>query len=78
MFTVELPYNIGSFMKVKNSKGEVEYYGTVSAYTVVDDGWLIWVSGYKQSVTGEYLPEEVEPMTEHEINELIQKYNKIK
>lgn len=71
MFTVELPYDIGTFMKVKKKNGEVEYYGTVAAYTVVDDGWLVWVSGYKESVTGEYLPEEVELMTEKEVEGLI-------
>lgn len=74
MFTVELPYDIGTFMKVKNKDGSIEYCGTVAAYTVADDGWLVWVSGYKEAVTGEYSPDEVELMTEKEIKELKKKY----
>ena len=67
MFTVELPYNIGTFVKVKTKNGEVDYYGTVAAYTVSQDGYLIWVSGYKEAITGEYLPEEVELISDKEI-----------
>ena len=74
MFTVELPYDIGTFMKVKNKHGEVEYYGTVAAYTVAKDGWLVWVSGYKEPIAGECLPEDVELMTAEEIVELKRKY----
>lgn len=73
MFTVELPYDIGTFMKVFDKDKNVEYCGTVAAYTICNDGWLVWVSGYKQAVTGEFLPEEVEPMTEEEISELKKK-----
>lgn len=75
MFTVELPYDIGAFLKVKNTDGRVEYCGTVAAYTVTDDGWLVWVSGYKQPVTGECLPEQVELMTEEEIDILKGEYD---
>lgn len=74
MFTVELPYDIGAFMKVKKKNGEVEYYGTVAAYTVANDGWLVWISGYKEAITGECLPEDVELMSEEEIRELIARY----
>lgn len=74
MFTIELPYDIGTFMKVKNKHGEVEYCGTVAAYTVTDDEWLVWISGYKEAITGECLPEEVELMTAEEIVELKRKY----
>lgn len=70
MIHVDLPWNYGTFMKVKSSIKDVSYCGTVVAYTVTDDGWLVWVSGYKIPITGEYLPEEVEPMTESEIEEL--------
>ena len=76
MLTVELPYDIGTFMKVKNKNGDIEYCGTVAAYTVANDGWAVWVSGYKQPVTGEYLPEEVELMTPEEIKNLISHYEK--
>lgn len=75
MFTVELPYDIGTFLKVKNAYGKVEYCGTVAAYTVTDDGWLVWVSGYKQPVGGECLPEQVEPMTAEEIDILKGEHN---
>lgn len=75
MFRVELPYDIGTFLKVKNKDGKVEYCGTVAAYTVTDDGWLVWVSGYKQPVTGECLPEQVELMTEEEIDILKGEYD---
>lgn len=71
MFTVELPYNIGTFVKVKTENGKVDYYGTVAAYTVSQDGYLIWVSGYKEAITGEYLPEEVELMSDKEIKSLM-------
>lgn len=76
MFSVELPYDIGTFVKALKENGKVDYYGTVAAYTICEDGWLVWVSGYRQAVTGEFLPEEVEVMTEWEINELIKKYGK--
>lgn len=74
MLKVELLYDIGTYMKVINSEGKTEYCGTVAAYTIVNDGWLVWVSGYKQAVTGEYLPDEVVPMSEEEIIELESKY----
>ena len=74
MFTVELPYDIGTFVKVKTKNNGVQYYGTIAAYTVARDGWLIWVSGYKEAITGEYLPEEVELMTTEEVDELRRKY----
>lgn len=74
MFTVKLPYDIGTFVKALKENGEVDYCGTVAAYTICEDGWLVWVSGYKQAVTREYLPEEVEPMTEQEVEELVKKY----
>ena len=52
MVTVNLPYDYGTFMKVLNEDRTVQYCGTVVAYTVTDDGWLVWVSGYKEAVTG--------------------------
>ena len=75
MVTVNLPYDYGTFMKVLNEDKTVQYCGTVVAYTVVEDGWLVWVSGYKEAVTGEFEEHEVEVMTEEEIIELKKKYN---
>ena len=75
MFKVELPYNIGTFVKITNPLFERKnapktLFGTVSAYTVTNDGYFIWVSGYKESWGGEYLPSEVSPMTAEEIEKL--------
>ena len=74
MIHVDLPYDYGTFVKVKCEKYQTEYCGTVAAYTVTDDGYLVWVSAYKESMTGEWLPEHITPMTESEIQELISKY----
>lgn len=73
MFKVELPYDIGTFVKVKEEGfKDYNYFGTVASYTVVDeDDYLIWVSGYKEACAGEYLPKEVTPMTDEEIEKLI-------
>lgn len=74
MFSVDLPYEIGTFVKVVDPKFERKepiYCGTVAAYTVCSQtDYCIWVSGYKEACTGEYLPEEVIPMTDEEIQEL--------
>lgn len=76
MVHVELPYDFGTFVKVKYDEYHAEYCGTVAAYTVTDEGFLIWVSAYNESMTGEWLPRHVTPMTESEIQELIAKYEK--
>ena len=74
MVHVELPYDFGTFVKVKWDERNVEYCGTVAAYTVTDEGYLVWVSAYNESMTGEWLSRHVTPMTEEEIQELIAKY----
>lgn len=75
MIKVELPYDIGTFVKVVDPKFERKepiYCGTVVAYTVGGEHeYCIWVSGYKEACTGEYLPEEVIPMKDEEIENLI-------
>lgn len=71
MIHIDLPYDYGTFVKVKNKNGTVNYCGTVAAYTITDDGWSVWVSGYKEAITGEYLPDEIELMSEKEIEELL-------
>ena len=68
MPTVELPYEIGTFVRAM----EDDILGTVAAYTVGKDGYLIWVSGYKEPWCGEYLPDTVRPLTEAEIAKLIE------
>ena len=63
MFTVELPYEIGTFVRVKTdfTKRPV---GSVVAYTVHENGYFIWVSYHKQSGAEECDPENVEPLSE--------------
>lgn len=71
---VELPYEIGTYVKVIDTIGSdkrVEGIGSVAAYTVSKPGdYMIWVSGYKESWCGEYLPNEVIPLSEEEIKKL--------
>lgn len=74
MIKVELPYDFGTFMKAKDFDGNVECRGSIVGYTVTDEGWLVWISAYKESFAGEYLPSMVEPMTEEEIEEMISEY----
>ena len=57
-----LPFEWGQFVKLENGS-----IGTVNAYTVANDGVLAWVSGYKEAWCGEYLLEEIHPLTEEEI-----------
>lgn len=75
MIHVDLPYDFGTFVKVKDKDGNVDCCGVVSAYTVVDDIWIVWVSEYKETFCRIFLPEDVEPMNEIEISELKKKYN---
>ena len=74
MFTISLPYEIGTFVKVKTSlTNPTSFMGTVSAYTVTHPNeFLIWVSAYKDALAAECLPEEVVPLNESEI-ELLKK-----
>lgn len=60
------PYDYGTFVKTNDRSG-VTIRGTVSAYTVTESGYLIWVSGYNTPCCAECLPEEVELMSKHEI-----------
>ena len=77
---VELPYEIGAFVKVIEEEferrnlvtGPKPLYGSVVAYTVTSETeYLIWVSGYKEAWSGEFLQKEVIPLTEAEIEMLI-------
>lgn len=77
---VELPYKIGTMVKVIEKDFEREnliekykpLYGSVVAYTVTSETeYLIWVSGYKEAWSGEFLQKEIIPLTEAEIEMLI-------
>lgn len=78
MYTVELPYDNGTFVKVVNPAFERKLpmdIGTVSGYTVFSPSdFTVWVSGYKESWCGEYMLSEVEPMTDEEIKQLKMKF----
>lgn len=66
----ELPYKIGTFIRAKGKIDGVQILGTVAAYELYDDGYMIWVSGYRESICGVFLPEDVVPLTDEEIYEL--------
>lgn len=74
MIHIDLPYDYGTFVRVKDENGNIPYCGTVSAYTLASTGFLIWVSGYKQPYCGEYQLEEIELMNKSEIEELIKSF----
>lgn len=71
MFKIELPYKKGTFVKVSKPlfgrKNSIDC-GTVVGYSVFDEkSYTICISGYKESWFGEYMPEEIEVMTDEEI-----------
>lgn len=74
MFTVNLPYDKGTFVKITNpafERKQPSEFGEVVGYTVFSStDFLVWVSGHKESWCGEYLMSEVEPMTEEEIEKV--------
>jgi hypothetical protein len=74
MIHVDLPYDFGTFVKVKDEESNLIRYGSVAIYEVMDDGYLIWVSGYKEPWRGVYLPDMVELMSDDEIEVLVKKY----
>lgn len=79
MFTVELPYDIGTFVKINNpmfERKEPLDCGTIVSYSVFGStNMTVFVSGYKEPWCGEYMLSEIEIMTEEEIKELKERYN---
>ena len=67
---VKLPYQFGQFVRIK----ETNAIGTINAYTVFEDGILVWVSGYKQSWCGEFEENEFFLLKKEEELEVINKY----
>lgn len=83
IFTVEFPYDIGTFVQVNDDmRGQPPHpkecwddlgdIGTIACYNCVDasrndDKFVIVVSGYKQAWCGEYLLQEIRLLTEEEI-----------
>ena len=75
MFTVTLPYEKGTFVKIINPlyerKQPIEI-GTVTGYGVFSENDItVYISGHKESWFGDYLLSEVDLMTEDEITEVI-------
>lgn len=76
MIKVEFPYDFDTFVKINNPqferKNSIEY-GTIVGYTLLSDGITVHISGYKQPWGGEFLLDEITPLTEVEINSLLRK-----
>ena len=74
MFTVELPYEKGTFVKIINpifERKEPIDSGTIVGYNVFSSTDItVFVSGYKESWCGEYMLSEIELMTDKEIEQL--------
>ena len=74
MFSITLPYDIGTFVKIVNQAFERKQtldMGTVSGYSVFSPtDFTVFVSGYKEPWCGEYLPSEIVPLTEEEIKHI--------
>ena len=71
MFTVEFPYDIGTFVTLKENKnliGSIVCYNCVDN-SLTDDPFVIAVSGYKDSWYGEYLLHEIEIASNKEVEE---------
>lgn len=93
LFTVEFPYDIGTFVQVNDGmRGEspkpkecwddLGDIGTIACYNCVDnsqtdDKFVVVVSGYKQSWCGEYLLREIRLLTEDEITIVENHYDNI-
>jgi hypothetical protein len=71
MFTVELPYDYGTFVKVPSKEEkDKEICCIVTGYTISEDELLILVTGYTNLFIGGYLETEITVMTEEEIEEI--------
>ena len=78
MFTIELPYDIGTFVKITEPLFERKkslLCGTIVGYSVFGQTDItIFVSGYKEPWCGEYMLSEIEIMDESEIKKLKERY----
>ena len=93
MFTQTFPYDIGTFVRVNdNGRGELPSpksiighgdlgdIGTISCYQCVtdeEDDYCVMVSGYKQSWCGEYLLQEIRPLSPEEIQYVVSHYESL-
>ena len=69
MFTVNIPYRIGDFVKAYDHfNGGDMVYGTVAGFSVFNETSItVLISGYKSTFAAEYLLSDVAPMTNEEI-----------
>ena len=78
MFAIELPYDIGTFVKITEPLFERKkplLCGTIVSYSVFGQTDItIFVSGYKEPWCGEYMLSEIEIMDESEIKKLKERY----
>ena len=76
MWTVTLPYDIGTFVKIpKPWDGANVLYGAIVGFCVFSSSDMtVFISGYKEAWCGEYALNEIELMSDEEIEELIAKY----
>lgn len=74
MYTVELPYDRGTFVKIINplfERKKVLEVGTVEGYNVFSPTDItVFISGYKESWCGEYMLSEIELMADEEIKQI--------
>ena len=77
MFTVDLPYDIGTFVRIPSNPryANTTLFGTIVGFCVFSQTDItVYVSGYKESWAGEFLLREIEIMTNEEIVELKERY----
>ncbi len=76
MWSVTLPYNIGTFVKIpKPWDGRDVIYGTIVGFCVFGtDDMTVFVSAYKEAFGGEFALNEIELMSDEEVEELIARY----
>ena len=72
MFTVEFPYNIGTFVEVKGMIGTIACYSSVTSEPD-EDGYqfTVFVSGYKEPWCRECLLDKIRLLTDEEVADIL-------
>lgn len=76
MWTVNIPYDIGTFVKIsKPWDGRDVICGTIVGFCVFSPtDMTVFISAYKEAFCGEFLLKDIELMSDEEIKELEKKY----
>ena len=76
MWTVNIPYDIGTFVKIsKHWDGRDVIYGTSVGFCVFGPtDMTVFISAYKEAFCGEFALNEIELMSDEEVEELIASY----